>query len=74
MDELEVAQNAIQTIHRLAPEKYVKLIVGHSIETLLLLANGIGERCICHKLSKYAKLFSQDGLQPEILGVHPGGI
>jgi hypothetical protein len=25
-------------------------------------------------LSRYAKVFSQDGLQPEALGVHPCGV
>src|SRR5258708_27578855 len=29
---------------------------------------------IARRLSRYAKVFSQDGLQPEALGVHPCGV
>jgi hypothetical protein len=76
MDEWEVAGNAIPTINRLASEEYVKLVVGHSIETLLwkdgvLLANGVGERCICHKLAEILGLcFPVFGVDCEYNRVH----
>jgi hypothetical protein len=62
MDAREVADNAIPTIYRLASNKYVKLVVSHSIKTLLwkdgiLLANGVGERCICHKLAEILAVY-----------------
>src|SRR5256885_1688078 len=61
IDEMEVAVAYIPTLMRLASEDYVKMVVGHSIKQLLwkdgvLLANGVGERCICHKLAEILAL------------------
>lgn len=61
IDLSEVKESYLRTFGRLATTEYVTMVVDHTINQFLakdgiLLANGVGERCICHKLAEMLAL------------------